>query len=99
MNEKNQRNSILAYLYQIFLYIFDQITIKLLKINSLTISFNFTCIPITAKINIIITRTNVKFPKAPIDLPIIEIRRFNVCQDLANLNTRNLIQIFNKILF
>jgi hypothetical protein len=30
---------------------------------------------------------------------MIEIRRFNVCQDLANLNTRNLIEIFNKILF
>jgi hypothetical protein len=43
--------------------------------------------------NIIITRTTVKFPKAPIDLPIIEIRRFNVCQDLANLNTRNLIEL------
>jgi hypothetical protein len=45
--------------------------------------------PITAKINIIITRTNVKFPKAPIVLPIIDISRFNVDQDLANLKTRN----------
>ncbi len=51
--------------------------------------FLFTCIPITAKINIIITRTNVKFPNAPIVLPIIDIKRFNVGQDLANLNTRN----------
>ncbi len=45
--------------------------------------------PITAKINIIITRTNVKFPNAPIVLPIIDIKRFNVGQDFANLNTRN----------
>ena len=45
--------------------------------------------PITAKINIIMTRTNVKFPKAPIVLPIIDIKRFNVGHDLANLNTRN----------
>ncbi len=48
-----------------------------------------TCMPITAKINIIITRTNVKFPNAPIVLPIIDISRFNVDQDLANLKTRN----------
>ncbi len=45
--------------------------------------------PITAKINIIMARTNVKFPRAPIVLPIIDIRRFNVDQDLANLKTRN----------
>ena len=56
----------------------------------------FTCIPTTAKINIIIPRINVKFPKAPIDLPIIEIRRFNVCHDLANLNTRNLTEYLKK---
>jgi hypothetical protein len=56
----------------------------------------FTCIPITAKINIIITRTNVKFPKAPNDLPIIKIRRFNVCQDFANLSTRNLTEYRKK---
>jgi hypothetical protein len=52
----------------------------------------FTCMPITAKINIIITRTNVKFPRAPIVLPIIDINRFNVGQDFANLKTRNLIK-------
>ena len=56
----------------------------------------FTCIPTTAKINIIIIRTNVKFPKASIDLPIIDIKRFNVCQDLANLHTRNLIKYKQK---
>ena len=48
--------------------------------------------PITAKIKIIIPRINVKLPSAPIDWPIIDIRRFNVCQDLANLNTRNFIE-------
>ncbi len=30
------------------------------------------------------------------DFPIIEIRRFNVCQDLANLNTRNLTHKIDK---
>ncbi len=45
--------------------------------------------PITANMNIIMTRTNVKFPKAPIVLPIIDIRRLSVGHDLANLNTRN----------
>ncbi len=54
----------------------------------------FTCIPITEKINMIIPRTNIKYPKAPIDWPIIEIRRLNVGQDLANLNTRNLTEYF-----
>ncbi len=46
--------------------------------------------PTTAKIKIIMTRTNVKFPNAPIVLPIIDIRRLSVGHDLANLNTRNL---------
>ncbi len=45
--------------------------------------------PITANMNIIMTRTNVKFPKAPIVLPIIDIKRLSVGHDLANLNTRN----------
>ena len=36
-----------------------------------------------------ITRTNVRFPRAPIVLPIIDIRRFNVGHDLPNLKTLN----------
>jgi hypothetical protein len=46
--------------------------------------------PITANMNIIMTRTNVKFPNAPMVLPIIDIKRLSVGHDLANLNTRNL---------
>ena len=53
--------------------------------------------PITAKIKIMMTRTNVKFPKAPNDLLIIDRRRLNVCQDLANLSIRNLIEYKNKL--
>ena len=49
-----------------------------------------TCMPITANIKIIMTRTNVKFPKAPIVLPMIDIKRLNVGHDLPNLNIRNL---------
>lgn len=45
--------------------------------------------PTTANMKIIMTTTNVKFPRAPIVLPIIDIKRFNVDQDLANLKTRN----------
>lgn len=33
--------------------------------------------------------TNVKLPSAPTVRPIIEINKFNVGHDLANLNTRN----------
>lgn len=36
---------------------------------------------------IIIHNTKVKLPKAPIVRPMIEINKFNVGQDLANLNT------------
>ncbi len=93
MHEKNLQNSILEYLYRIYLHIFDRITISIIQNKSISNFIKFTCIPTTAKMNMIITRTTVRFPRAPIELPIIEIRRFNVCQDLANLNTRNLIQI------
>lgn len=33
--------------------------------------------------------TNVKLPNAPTVLPIIDINRFKVGHDFANLNTRN----------
>lgn len=36
---------------------------------------------------IIIQSTNVRLPKAPMVRPIIEISKFNVGQDFANLNT------------
>lgn len=45
--------------------------------------------PITAKIKMIIHSTKVKFPRAPIVLPMMEMSKFNVGQDLASLNTRN----------
>lgn len=41
----------------------------------------------TAKMNMIIHSTNVRLPKAPIVLPMIEISKFNVGQDFANLKT------------
>lgn len=41
----------------------------------------------------IIHKTNVRLPNAPIVRPIIEINRFNVGHDLANLNTRSYIRI------
>lgn len=47
------------------------------------------CCPITAKINTTMARTNIRFPKAPIVPATIRISMFNVCHDLASLNTRN----------
>lgn len=41
----------------------------------------------TAKIKMMIPKTKVKFPNAPIVLPMIEIRRFKVGHDFANLKT------------
>lgn len=38
---------------------------------------------------IIMHNTKVKLPKAPIVRPIIEINKFNVGHDFANLNTRS----------
>ena len=37
----------------------------------------------------IMQRTNVKLPNAPIVRPIIEISKFNVGHDLASLKTRS----------
>ncbi len=45
--------------------------------------------PITANMNIIIAKTNVKFPRSPTVLPIIEMSKFRVGQDFANLKTLN----------
>lgn len=45
--------------------------------------------PITAKMNIMMHKTNVRLPKAPTVLPMIEMRRLSVGHDLASLNTRN----------
>lgn len=41
----------------------------------------------TAKMNIMIPKTKVKFPKAPTVLPMMEMSKFNVGQDFANLKT------------
>ena len=41
----------------------------------------------TAKMKMMIQRTNVRFPRAPMVFPIMEMRRLSVGQDLANLNT------------
>ena len=43
--------------------------------------------PMTAKMKMMIQRTNVRFPRAPMVFPIMEMRRLSVGQDLANLNT------------
>lgn len=37
----------------------------------------------------IMHKTNVRLPNAPIVRPMIEINRFNVGHDFANLNTRS----------
>ena len=41
----------------------------------------------TAKMKMMIQRTKVRFPRAPMVFPIMEMRRLSVGQDLANLNT------------
>lgn len=39
--------------------------------------------------NIMMHNTNVRFPNAPTVRPIIDINKFSVGHDFANLNTRN----------
>ena len=41
----------------------------------------------TANIKMMIQRTKVRLPRAPMVFPIMEMRRLSVGQDLANLNT------------
>lgn len=41
----------------------------------------------TANMKIMIPNTNVKFPKAPTVLPMMEMSKFKVGQDFANLKT------------
>lgn len=60
--------------------------------NRSTLSVQFlpnNCIPITAKMKIMMHNTNVRLPRAPTVLPMIEINRFNVGHDFASLNTLN----------
>lgn len=45
--------------------------------------------PMTAKMKMMIHKTNVKLPKAPTVLPMMEISKLSVGHDLANLKTRN----------
>lgn len=47
-----------------------------------------------------IPNTNVRLPISPTVLPIIDINRFNVGHDLANLNTRSLkMNEINQVFF
>lgn len=48
-----------------------------------------SCMPMTAKIKMIIPKTKVKFPRSPTVLPMIEINKLSVGHDLANLKTRS----------
>ena len=48
-----------------------------------------SCIPMTAKMKMIIHSTRVRLPRAPIVFPMMDIKRFNVGQDFASLKTRN----------
>ena len=41
----------------------------------------------TAKMKMMIQRTKVRLPRAPIVFPMMEMRRLRVGQDLASLNT------------
>ena len=41
----------------------------------------------TANIKMMIQRTKVRLPRAPMVFPMMEIRRLRVGHDLANLNT------------
>ena len=43
----------------------------------------------TANMKMIMQRTKVRLPRAPMVLPMMEINRFRVGHDLASLNTRN----------
>ena len=57
--------------------------------------------PMTAKMKMMIQRTKVRFPRAPMVFPIMEMRRLSVGQDLANLNTlswgRVLLMVFMMV--
>lgn len=52
----------------------------------------------TAKMNIMIPKTKVKFPKAPTVLPMMEMSKFNVGQDFANLKTLSWKKRINNII-
>lgn len=52
-------------------------------------SLEKSCIPITAKMQMTITSTNVRFPRAPIVEMMILRRTFIVVQDRANFRTRS----------
>ena len=61
-----------------------------------------SCMPMTAKMKMMIQRTKVRFPRAPMVFPIMEMRRLSVGQDLANLNTlswgRVLLMVFMMLM-
>lgn len=45
--------------------------------------------PMTAKMKMMMHKTNVKLPKAPTVFPMMEMSKLSVGHDFANLNTRN----------
>lgn len=47
------------------------------------------CMPMTAKMKMMIASTKHRLPRAPMVLPMIPIRRLSVGQDFANLKTRS----------
>ena len=47
------------------------------------------CIPMTAKIKMIMQNKKVRLPSAPTVLPIMDISKLSVGHDLANLKTRS----------
>lgn len=57
-----------------------------LRISELNLEPN-SCMPTTEKIKTTMVRTTVRFPKAPMEWPMILISVFKVGHDLANLKT------------
>lgn len=53
----------------------------------------------TANMKMMMHNTKVKLPKAPIVRPIIEISKFNVGHDLANLNTLSWKKRMRNLIF
>ena len=50
----------------------------------------------TAKMKMMMHKTNVKLPKAPTVVPIMEMSKFSVGHDLANLKTLNCMPVGKK---
>ncbi len=48
-----------------------------------------SCMPMTAKMKMMMQRTKVRLLSAPIVFPMMEMRRFSVGHDFASLKTRS----------